>query len=84
MIANDHDSRSAGQIFADDEALRAEDQRYSDRMARVIDYTPIEERGSPCLTTCKWFGEHGCMIYGGKIADLMKCEDYRKWVEARK
>ena len=84
MISNEHDSRSAGQVFADDEASRREDQQHSTRMARTIDYTPIGERDNPCLTGCLQFGEHGCGIYGSKIADLMKCEEYRKWQEARK
>jgi hypothetical protein len=79
------DMRGSREQFADDEAAASEAQRHTARMARIIDYTPIGERGSPCLNGCMFCGEYGCMLHGSKIVDLLqKCEKYKNWYEGAK
>lgn len=56
------------------------------RMDRIIDYTPIDERGKPCLNDCGWFSVRfaGCSLYGGRIIPCVeKCAEYRSWMVSR-
>lgn len=78
------DPCSEGQIFRDDESAAGEAQRHTERMARMIDYTPIGERDSPCLNGCMFNGEYGCMIYKSRIIDMVKCEKYKEWAVSKK
>jgi len=73
--------RGSREQFADEEAAASEAQQHTARMARIIDYTPIGERSSPCLNGCMRLGEFGCMAYGNKILDRLTCVDYRNWQE---
>lgn len=66
--------------FRCQEEITREHQAYNEREARIIDYTPINERDSPCLNGCMIHGIYGCMVYGGQIANMVrKCEKYRNW-----
>lgn len=71
---------SAEYEFICQEERTREAQAYNEREARIIDYTPINERDSPCLNGCMTHGIYGCMAYGGHISDMMKkCEKYKDW-----
>ncbi len=81
------DNRSEAEKFADQEATTREHIRHNERMQRLIDYTPIYERDSPCMNWgkfCVQYGEHGCFRYGGKHETLKGCPKWKEWAIRKK
>lgn len=78
------DTRSASQKQSDYEESARDWQNYLNRMARMKDYAPIEERDSPCLNGCVEYGIYGCRRYkGGIVENVKQCEKYRNWMVSR-